>query len=154
MPKEIIVNHTEHETRIAVLDNTDLSNLFIERSAEKSIAGNIYMGKVVRVLPGMQAAFVDIGLDRTAFLYVTDASYDLSDFEFIVDEDEDLPFAEKWHRREISSSIEDIIKEGQEVFVQVSKEPFGSKGARITTHISLAGRNLVLMPTLNHIGVS
>jgi len=154
MPKEIIVNHTERETRIALLDNTTMSNFFVERTTGRSIAGNIYLGKVVRVLPGMQAAFVDIGLDRTAFLYVADASYDLSHFEFMVDEDDDLDFDEKWHKREISYSIEEIIKEGQEVFVQVSKEPFGNKGARITTHISLAGRNLVLMPTLNHIGVS
>ena len=155
MPKEIIVNYTDRETRIALLDNADLSNLFVERATERSIAGNIYLGKVVRVLPGMQAAFVDIGLDRTAFLYVADASYDMSDFEFMVDEEADsLDFEEKWHRREILHSIEDIIKEGQEVFVQVSKEPFGNKGARITTHISIAGRNLVLMPTLNHIGVS
>jgi ribonuclease G len=155
MPKEIIVNHTEHETRIAVLDNSNLTSLFIERAGERSIAGNIYSGKVVRVLPGMQAAFVNIGLDRTAFLYVADAAYDLSDFEFLVDEDEGEPdYEEKWRRNEYPGSIEDIIKDGQEVFVQVSKEPFGNKGARITTHISLAGRNLVLTPTLNHIGIS
>jgi ribonuclease G len=158
MTKEMIFNCTEHETRIAILANGILSNIYIERDAESGLVGNIYKGRVVRVLPGIQAAFVDIGLERTAFLYVSDVFTDFTDLEFMVAEEEEPPqqdvmeFDMRLKREPVN--IEDLIIEGQEIFVQVSKEPIGTKGARLTTHISLPGRNLVLMPTVSHIGIS
>ncbi|MFB3926093.1 MAG: ribonuclease E/G [Syntrophales bacterium] len=160
MTKEMIFNCTEHETRIAVLENGTLSNIYIERAAEGGIVGNIYNGLVVRVLPGIQAAFVDIGLQRTAFLYVTDIYNVFAELEYLVSEEDEIDsddifdLRRKLYRRENPNHIEDMIKEGQEILVQVTKEPIGSKGARLTTHISLPGRNLVYMPTLNHIGIS
>ncbi len=158
MTKEMIFNCTEHETRIAILANGILSNIYIERDAESGLVGNIYKGKVVRVLPGIQAAFVDIGLDRTAFLYVSDVFSDFSDLEFLVSEEEETAQQEtveyEMRIRREPVNIEDLIMEGQEILVQVAKEPIGTKGARLTTHISLPGRNLVLMPTVGHIGIS
>jgi ribonuclease G len=162
MAKEMVFNCTDYETRIAVLENGLLSNIYIERTAESGIVGNIYVGKVVRVLPGIQAAFVDIGLDRTAFLYVADITPDYTEFEYLmVEADEngaeetiDLNFERKPYKKEYTYHIEEIIMEGQDILVQVSKEPLGSKGARLTTNISLPGRNLVFMPTVNHIGIS
>ena len=159
MAKEMIFNCSEHETRIAILENHILSNLYIERLDEESIAGNIYIGKVVRVLPGMQAAFVDIGLDRAAFLHVSDTYHDFTDLEFLMNEDElrdrdIIDYERKWYQTESGYQIEDILKEGQDILVQISKEPLGTKGARVTTHISLPGRKLVLMPTVQHVGIS
>jgi ribonuclease G len=160
MAKEMVFNCTDHETRIAVLESGLLSNIYIERTAESGIVGNVYVGRVVRVLPGIQAAFVDIGLDRTAFLYVADISPDFSDLEYLMTEEDDngaeeaVDFERKFFRKEYTYHIEDLITEGQEILVQVSKEPIGSKGARLTTNISLPGRNLVFMPTVNHIGIS
>lgn len=155
MSQTMIFNCTEHERRIAILENSVLTKLYIERAEERSIVGNIYVGKVIRVLPGMQAAFVDIGLDRSAFLYVSDVSYDYEGLEVMMDEDNEMVgYQGKALQRESLFSIDDILKEGQEVMAQVSREPIGTKGARITTHISLPGRNLVLMPTLSHIGIS
>ena len=147
MPKEMIFNCTDYETRIAVLDNGTLTDFHAERVDARSIAGNIYMGRVVRVLPGMQAAFVDIGLDRTAFLHVVDTHTPEQDFLANGDDE----YAD--YVRELLP-IEEILTEKQEILVQVSKVPIGNKGARITSHISLPGRNLVLMPTLHHIGIS
>jgi len=160
MTKEMIFNCTEHETRVAILENGALTNIYIERMISDGIIGNIYKGMVVRVLPGIQAAFVDIGLERTAFLYVTDILNAFSEMEYLVqeeDETEDDDLSElrgRLFKRENSNNIEDILKEGQEILVQVAKEPIGSKGARLTTHVSLPGRNLVYMPTLNHVGIS
>jgi ribonuclease G len=159
MSKEMLFNCTEHEVRVAILENHIMSNLYIERAVEKSIAGNIYIGKVVRVLPGMQAAFVDIGLDKAAFLHVSDTSYDFNELEFLMNDDEIrdpdiIEYERKWYQKEPEYQIEDMLKEGQEILVQISKDPLGTKGARITTHISLPGRKLVLMPTVQHIGIS
>ena len=161
MPSELVINVTSQETRIALIENGVPAELFIERQSEKGIEGNIYKGKVVRVLPGMQAAFVDIGLARSAFLYVADVYEDYDGLELMIGssaESEDIsadrekvnPFAPST----FTSQIEDMLNEGQEVLVQVSKEPIGSKGARVTTHISLPARYLVFMPTVDHIGVS
>ncbi len=154
----MIFNCTDHETRIAILNNGILSNIYIERKKEGGIIGNIYNGRVVRVLPGIQAAFVDIGLERTAFLYVADIANILDDLEFLeegeADTDDIFDLRRALYRRDNSLHIEDVIKEGQEILVQVAKEPLGNKGARLTTHISLPGRNLVYMPTVNHIGIS
>lgn len=158
MTKEMIFNCNDHETRIAILDSGMLSNIYIERLEEGGTIGNIYNGRVVRVLPGIQAAFVDIGLERTAFLYVADIASILDDLEFLdeeeVDTDDIFDLRRRLYRRDNALHIEDVIKEGQEILVQVAKEPLGNKGARLTTHISLPGRNLVYMPTVNHVGIS
>jgi ribonuclease G len=160
MSNEILINANSGETRVALLEGDVLVELYVERSSEQGISGNIYKGRVVRVLPGMQAAFVDIGLEKAAFLYVSDVHQDFDDLEVLMrgreedgnghspaDEEEILNLDTPFH-------IEDLLHEGQEVLVQVSKEPLGSKGARITSHISLPGRHLVLMPMVDHIGVS
>jgi len=155
MSKEIIFNCTEYETRIAILEDRVLSNFYVERVDERSIAANIYKGKVVRVLPGIQAAFVDIGIERSAFLYVADIYNETSGIDFFTNGDDDPIEYEEWeHLEQCTQPIENILKEGQEILVQVSKEPLGTKGARVTTHISLAGRNIVSMPTLYHTGIS
>lgn len=159
MSNELIINATTYETRVALLENGVVSELFIERSHERGILGNIYKGRVVKILPGMQAAFVDIGLERTAFLYVTDVREGVEEYEVMMKEGDDgIEFEAEFGSSRISSAaqapIEDLLKEGQEVLVQVSKEPMGTKGARITSHISLAGRHLVFTPTVDHVGVS
>lgn len=159
MPNKLIINATSYETRVALLENGVVSELFIERRRDLGILGNIYKGKVVKVLPGMQAAFVDIGLERTAFLYVADVREEMEEYEvFMKEEGEGIEFESEFgHVRftqMVSAPIEDLLKEGQEVLVQVSKEPLGTKGARITSHISLAGRHLVFTPTVDHVGVS
>lgn len=163
MNTEIIVNVTDHETRVALIENRVLSEIFIERGDETNITGNIYKGVVQRVLPGMQAAFVDINLDQAAFLYVDDVTpqknhddvdnlgkEEVSETPFNPEEaDSDfIPI------RKPNVKIEELISEGQQIMVQVVKSPIGSKGPRITSHISLPGRYLVLMPTVNHVGIS
>jgi len=159
---DLIINVTHYETRVALIENGTVSELYIERSRERSIAGNIYKGRVVRVLPGMQAAFVDIGLDKAAFLYVSDVYDNQSDIEKMM-----AGQHESENREEVELHpepthavwpgdvhIEDRLQEGQEVLAQVAKEPLGNKGARITSHISIPGRHLVLMPTMDHVGIS
>ena len=163
MPNELIINARPHETRVALVENGVVVELHIERGTGQELMGNIYRGRVVRVLPGMQAAFVEIGLERTAFLYVSDVYNDFFDIEKIMLQNnkanEDPYFTES----EIPQSgsphgaffqIEDLLHEGQTIMVQVAKEPIGTKGARLTSHISIPGRHLVLMPTVNHIGIS
>ncbi|MBM2838587.1 MAG: RNAse [Deltaproteobacteria bacterium] len=159
MSNELIINAPSYETRIALLENGVVSELFVERSSDLGIFGNIYKGKVVKILPGMQAAFVDIGLERTAFLYVTDVREELDEYEvFMKEGDEGIEFESEFAPARFTSAasvpIEDLLKEGQEILVQVSKEPLGAKGARITSHLSLAGRHLVFTPTVDHVGVS
>ncbi|HLB05586.1 MAG TPA: Rne/Rng family ribonuclease [Thermodesulfobacteriota bacterium] len=159
MSNELIINATSYETRVALLENGIVSELFIERSRDLGIFGNIYKGRVVKILPGMQAAFVDIGLERTAFLYVTDVREGVEEYDvFMKEGDEGIEFESELGSVRFSHAasvpIEDLLKEGQEVLVQVSKEPLGTKGARITSHISLAGRHLVFTPTVDHVGVS
>ncbi len=146
--KEILINQSLHETRAALLEGGRLTEFYLERPGDKGLTGNIYKGRVVRVLPGMQAAFVDIGLDRTAFLHITDIHRHLEDNEGILLKDDD--------KRETVTRerIQDVLKTGQDIMVQVEKEPIGSKGARITSSVSLPGRQLVLMPTFNHVGIS
>ena len=163
MVNELIINTRLHETRVALIENGVVVELHIERKTGQELMGNIYRGRVVRVLPGMQAAFVDIGLDRTAFLYVSDVHKDFLGLEQIMlqnsagNEDESSPGPDEMRPDPligISFNIEDLLHEGQDIMVQVSKEPMGTKGARVTSHISIPGRHLVLMPTVNHIGVS
>lgn len=151
---EIIVNAGREETRVALLENGIVTEIYIDRAKDRGIAGNIYKGKVVKVLPGMQAAFVDIGLEKSAFLYVGDVFDSASEYAPMM-EDEGIELEiEPRRRRQQSSSIEDLVQEGQDIVVQVSKEPISTKGARVTTYISLPGRHLVMMPGVNHIGVS
>ena len=156
MTKELIVNTTSHETRVALLENGHIAELYIERSRERSIVSNIYRGRVIRVLPGMQAAFVDIGLDKAAFLYVADVLDEIEAVEQFIEvgQTSPQPGSESSAERPPLPPIEDLLQEGQEIMVQVAKDPIGTKGARITAHISLPGRNLVYMPTVDHVGIS
>ncbi|MCL4817500.1 MAG: Rne/Rng family ribonuclease [Vicinamibacteria bacterium] len=146
MTKDLIVSSTPQETRVALLEDGVVSEFFLEREAHRGIVGNIYKGVVTRVLPGMQSSFVDCGLERDAFLYVADVLEELP--ENLLTPEEQKSAARGGH------SIEDLVKEGQEVLVQVLKEPLGTKGARITAHVSMPARYLVYMPTVEHVGVS
>lgn len=139
MDKKIIVNCNNRATRVAILESGKLVELYIERPLEHRIIGNLYKGIVANVLPGMQAAFVDIGLEKNAFLYVDDVYTDLFN-----DEKPPPP----------RSAIDKLLKVGEEIVVQVVKEPFGSKGARVTGQVTLPGRYLVLVPGADYIGVS
>ncbi len=158
---EIIVNKTGRETRVALMEEGRLAEIHIDRGSSESYVGNVYLGRVVRVLPGMQAAFVDIGLERAAFLYAGDiypefANKDGED-DVDIDDNPDATIAESTPRarpRNGHPPIQDLIKEGQEVLVQVAKDPISTKGARVTTHITLPGRYMVFMPTVNHLGIS
>jgi ribonuclease G len=140
MRNEILINTTSREVRVALVDNGVLQEVMIERASHRGIVGNIYKGKVVRVLPGMQAAFIDIGLDRTAFLHASDICNSGQ-----VAEDE---------RNPVPTEINRLLREGQEVVVQVAKDPLGSKGARLTTNITIPSRYLVLLPADGKIGIS
>ncbi|MBU2549545.1 MAG: Rne/Rng family ribonuclease [Proteobacteria bacterium] len=161
MTTDLIINARSHEIRIALIENGTVIEFYIERPSIGGITGNIYKGRIVRVLPGMQAAFVDIGQVRAAFLHVDDVYDHQQEFEQLLrrEEDEGLPNEEPEgtpdrHHYTNGFQIEDLLHQGQEILVQVSKEPMGHKGARVTSHISLPGRHLVLMPTASHIGVS
>ena len=132
MSEEILINVTPRETRVAAVASGVVQELLVERSSGRGLVGNIYMGRVARVLPGMQSAFIDIGLERAAFLHVADI----------------------WENREGAKPIEKVLAEGQPVLVQVVKDPIGSKGARLSTQVSLAGRLLVYLPHDSHIGIS
>ncbi|HQZ02539.1 MAG TPA: ribonuclease G [Thauera sp.] len=135
MSTEFLINFTPQETRVAIVEQGVVQELHIERTASRGIVGNVYLGKVVRVLPGMQSAFINVGLERTAFLHVADI----------------------WSERqngEPARPIERILTEGQSLMVQVLKDPIGTKGARLSTQISLAGRLLVYLPQEKHIGIS
>src|SRR3954464_4364592 len=151
MSREIVINAAKHESRIAVLDDGQVVELWVERTRHRTIVGNIYKGRVTKVLPGMQSAFVDLGLDRDAFLYVSDVIEDLEDFD---SESNDELHLDEVPQQRPEASIADLLREGQEIVVQVSKDTIAGKGARITSHITLPGRFLVYMPTVSHIGVS
>ena len=162
MYTDILINATPYENRIALVENGNLLEFHLERPAEKGLVGNIYSGRVVRVLPGMQAAFVDIGLERTGFLYVDDVHISVSDLESRISIEEQTCNQYTLKSKEpgdathsaASPNIEELLSEGQDVLVQISKEPIGSKGARLTCHITLPCRNLVFMPLTDHIGIS
>ena len=143
MYKEIIVNVGRGETRVAVREDRRLVELYIEREHDQKIVGNIYKGRVENILPGMEAAFVDIGLGRNAFLYVDDVLVPHNGHP-----GEHPVQGVHYH------SIKDMLREGQEIVVQVTKEAMGTKGARVIGHLSLPGRYLVLMPTVDYIGIS
>ena len=143
MQQDILINWSPQETRVAVIEHGALQELLVERSLERGLVGNVYLGKVVRVLPGMQSAFVDIGLDKAAFLHVADLMSSINSRHA----DADAPAAPQ-------QPIEKQLFEGQAVMVQVLKDPIGTKGARLTAQISIAGRLLVFLPQDNHVGVS
>jgi ribonuclease G len=178
MSKQLIINETQNESRVALIENGEILDLLIDRNKlsnnKHASVGNVYLGKVLRVLPGMQSAFVDIGLERAAFLYVDDA--------YIPTLEEQKEMQEKLKKSQIEAEqskigqlipdemsslsetvdmkfrpevkIQDFLKEGDEILVQISKEPISTKGSRITRHITLAGRHIVYMPFLEHTGVS
>ena len=142
MAEEILVNVTPQETRVAIIENGVLQEVIIERTFKRGIVGNVYRGRVKRVLPGMGAAFLDVGLERTAFLHVSD----------IVEAD--ALAQSRGHAAGAENQIERVLTEGQTLTVQVTKDPLGTKGARLTTQLSLASRYLVLLPTTPVLGIS
>lgn len=161
MSSELIINVTSLETRVALVENGSLAELHIERESDKGITGNIYKGRVTRILPGMQAAFVDIGISRSAFLYVVDVYHNNKVFDGVMNGISEVPLDMEQNEKLLDEQtsrpnypIEDLLTEGQEILVQVVKEPIGSKGSRISSHISLPGRYLVYMPMVNHVGIS
>ena len=158
MAGELIINASSQEIRVALLEGGTVVEVHIERRNDRSIMGNIYRGRVVKVLPGMQAAFVDIGLERAAFLYVTDVYSSIREYHQMLEEgweeQDGLEFESGNSFLKEPPQIEDVVCEGQELLVQVSREPLGTKGTRITAHITIPGRYLVFMPTVNHVGVS
>jgi ribonuclease G len=191
MTQKMLIESDPHQTRIAVLEDDRLTEIFVERRRHRGMVGNVYKGRVTRVLPGMQAAFVDVGLERDAFLYVSDVAADVEAME-----DQELgetatdepaargaagapsgnaaagaaepgagqaaaaaaaaaaPPAHAQQAQQAAPSIADLLKPGQEIIVQVVKDPLPNKGARISTHVTLPGRYLVLLPTVRHFGVS
>jgi ribonuclease G len=184
MNKEMIISSNGHETRVAILEDDQLAELFVEREQNRGVVGNVYKGRVSKVLPGMQSSFVDIGLERDGFLYVSDVIANLDEYEKDDDDAEaavakpnggnganggtegsSAPPERRRSRdgrgrdreerdRGPEPKIEELLKESQDVIVQVAKEPLGTKGARLTCHVTLPGRFLVFMPTVDHIGIS
>jgi ribonuclease G len=202
MNKEMIISSGAHDTRVAILEDDQVVEIFIERENQRGVVGNIYKGRVSKVLPGMQSSFIDIGLERDAFLYVTEVINTVEEFEKLAGEEEDEPASalpepvagygeaapetlradgtgpeqtvtppaapgapperrggargrdRDRDRDQPQAKIEDLLKEGQEILVQVVKEPLGTKGARLTSHVTMPGRFLVFMPTVDHVGVS
>ena len=156
MKQEIIINSTPQESRIALVEDGLLAELLVERKEEMGIAGNIYKGKVARVLPGMQAAFVEIGMDKAGFLHASDFSA-FDDVHLLSPSGDDVEFEEAPAPKPSPSRhlpLEKQLSRGEEVLVQVAKDPLGTKGARVTSHISLPGRYMVFMPGNKHIGIS
>jgi ribonuclease G len=192
MSKEMIISSSAHETRVAILEDDQVAEVFIERERQRGVVGNVYKGRVSKVLPGMQSAFVDLGLERDGFLYVSDVVASFEEFDRLDTDDDDPPSASAGQGPPSASTtqaalsmgrggngpaagprrdrgpgrrdrdrdkgpepkIEELLKEGQEIIVQVAKEPLGTKGARLTSHATMPGRFLVFMPTVDHVGVS
>jgi ribonuclease G len=165
----LVINVDIAETRVALIEGGSITELFVEREQDKSPVGNVYLGKVTRVLPGMQAAFIDISLDRAAFLHVEDVvpQEDMDNLLSGEEEEEEHPHdaAAEGENGEVkpkaqarrvtrATPIRDVLKEGQSLMVQVSKGPIGTKGARVTSHVALPGRYVVYLPTVDHIGIS
>src|SRR5215471_6122368 len=186
MNKEMIISSGAHDTRVAILEDDQVVEVFIERENQRGVVGNIYKGRVSKVLPGMQSSFIDIGLERDAFLYVSEVINTLEEFEKLAGDDDEedgkpgrpedgkapdngvngvngangdsavQPSPAKAAERrgrdrdrekdQPQAKIEDLLKEGQEILVQVVKEPLGTKGARLTSHVTMPGRFLVFMP--------
>src|SRR5262245_42898994 len=174
MTKEMIISSNGHETIVAILEDDLVAEVFVERERSRGVAGNVYKGRVSKVLPGMQSSFIDLGLERDGFLYVAEVLDTAAEFEKLAAEEEaegrneagrdpvkeaarEAPRngdAKRDREPRPPSKIEDLLREGQEILVQVVKEPLGTKGARLTSHVTMPGRFLVFMPTVDHIGVS
>jgi ribonuclease G len=183
MTKEMIISSSAHETRVAILEEDQVAEIFIERERSRGVVGNLYKGRVSKVLPGMQSAFIDLGLERDGFLYVSDVIAPSEELERFETEEEPSVSApgenggaaarpassqgrrggpsgppgrrgDRDHEKGPEPKIEELLKEGQEIIVQVAKEPLGTKGARLTSHATMPGRFLVFMPTVDHVGVS
>lgn len=156
MTSELIINAMGEESRVALLEGGQVVELYIERKRDASLVGNIYKGKVIKVLPGMQSSFIDIGLEKATFLYVADIMRDLEEYysAFVDNEIDDLEIDKKTEFICKPLSIEELIQEGQELLVQVSKDPIGTKGARVTSYVTIPGRYIVLMPSVEHVGIS
>ncbi len=191
MNKEMIISSGGHDTRVAILEDDQVVEIFIERENQRGVVGNVYKGRVSKVLPGMQSSFVDVGLERDAFLYVSEvvAPAEFDRLESVDDEEGGVVLADAVSPEEAAPPavadtqverrardrnggrpssraqsreegdrpgprIEDLLKGGQDVLVQVVKEPLGTKGARLTSHVTMPGRFLVFMPTVDHVGVS
>jgi len=156
MKQEILISSTPQESRIAILEDGVLAEFLIERKEEMGIAGNIYKGKVARVLPGMQAAFVDIGMDKAGFLHASDFYEIPGDVQIIAANGEDAEFTESPKAPPPSRRLplEKRVSGGEAILVQVAKDPLGTKGARVTSHVSLPGRYMVFIPGSKHIGIS
>jgi len=161
MQKEMIVSSNGHETMVAILEDDLVAEVFVERERQRGTVGNVYKGRVSKVLPGMQSSFIDIGLERDGFLYVADVVDTIDEFDKLSSDDDEetggggskgRPERDRQDRPQ--QKIEELLKEGQEIVVQVVKEPLGTKGARLTSHVTMPGRFLVFMPTVDHIGVS
>src|SRR5580704_16272212 len=169
MTKEMIISSNGHETMVAILEDDLVAEIFVERERQRGVVGNVYKGRVSKVLPGMQSSFIDIGLERDGFLYVADVIDTLEEFEKLESGDDEARPTKDGDRNGSTSSpsaraesradrphpkIEELLHEGAEILVQVVKEPLGTKGARLTSHVTMAGRFLVFMPTVDHVGVS
>src|SRR5690349_3101679 len=183
MTKEMINSSSAHETRVAIREDDQVAEIFIERERSRGVVGNLYKGRVSKVLPGMQSAFVDLGLERDGFLYVTDVIATFEEFDRLETDEDDAPSngsrgsasapsanggasarqgrpaggpgrRDRDRDKGPEPKIEDLLKEGQEIIVQIAKEPLGTKGARLTSHATMPGRFLVFMPTVDHVGVS
>jgi len=152
LSNELLINVTKQECRVALLEGGQVVEFYIERKGDASFVGNIYKGRVVKVLKGMQACFIDIGLDKAAFLYVDDIRGGIKELYPFLEGDEETEFISKLDFKD--ASIEELVQQGQEILVQVAKDPIGTKGARVTSRITLPGRYVVLMPGMEHIGVS
>jgi ribonuclease G len=160
MTKEMIISSNGHETMVAILEDDLVAELFVERERQRGVVGNVYKGRVSKVLPGMQSSFIDIGLERDGFLYVADVVDTVEEFERLEAAEEEGNGKGARDRGGPAGppspqpKIEDLLHEGEEILVQVVKEPLGTKGARLTSHVTMPGRFLVFMPTVDHIGVS
>src|SRR3989475_2533279 len=155
MTKEMIISSNGHETIVAILEDDLVAEIFVERERQRGVAGNVYKGRVSKVLPGMQSSFIDIGLERDGFLYVADVIDTLEEFEKLESGEDDGDGQKRSDPRDRPpQKIEELLREGQEILVQVVKEPLGTKGARLTSHVTMPGRFLVFMPTVDHVGVS
>src|SRR5437868_3018801 len=160
MNREMIVSSNGHETIVAILEDDLVAEVFVERERQRGVVGNVYKGRVSKVLPGMQSSFIDLGLERDGFLYVADVVDTMEEFDKLESAEEE-PGGNRAVRSDGGRNgdqerpqpkIEDLLKEGEEILVQVVKEPLGTKGARLTSHVTMPGRFLVFMPTVDHVG--
>src|SRR5207247_8684195 len=173
MNKERTASSNDHETMAAIVEDGLVAEVFVERERQRGVVGNVYKGRVSKVTPGMQSYFIDIGRERDGFLYVDDVINTMEEFDKLAaDEEEDRaeaarpagaelarpvgaelarPKDRNGDRERPKPKIEDLLREGQEILVQVVKEPLGTKGARLTSHVTMAGRFFVLMPTVDDV---